>query len=177
MSCSQTLSGIAKDCAVNMGGIKRVLLANKDDVSAITVTSGKISAITMVSAGTPPVSAKFYEFLFRPNTGNFASSWQINNENGAKFVQTLLTMIFSRMETSKRVAIMALAQADLVAIVEDANGLYWFLGYDDPLMLADGSDAQTGTARADRNGYTVVLEDNSNELPYEVDGTIVSALL
>lgn len=168
MSCSQTLTGIAKDCAVNKGGIKRVLLANKDDVSDITVVDGEITAITH---GDP-----FVEFGFRPNTGNFASSWQINNENGSKFVQTLLTMIFSRMETSKRVAIMALAQADLVAVVEDANGLFWFLGYDDPLSLADGSDAQTGTARADRNGYTVVLEDNSNELPYEVDGSIVDDL-
>lgn len=169
MSCSQTLTGIAKDCAVNKGGIKRVLLANKDDVTAITVTDGKISAITK--------SAAFLEFGFRPNTGNFASTWQINNENGSKFVQTLLTMIFGRMDTAKRVAIMALAQADLVAIVEDANGLFWFLGYDEPLILTDGSDAQTGTARADRNGYTVVLEDNSDELPYEVDAAIISGLL
>lgn len=169
MSCSQTLTGIAKDCAVNKGGIKRVLLANKDDVTAITVTDGKISAITK--------TASFLEFGFRPNTGSFSSAWQVNNENGSKYVQTTLTMIFSRMETSKRVAIMALAQADLIGIVEDANGAFWLLGYDEALMLASGSDAQTGTARADRNGYTVVLEDNSDELPYEVDAAIIPGLL
>lgn len=168
MSCSQVLTGIAKDCGVSQGGIKRVLLANKDDVTAITVTAGKITAITK--------SAAFQEFGFRPNTGSFSSAWQVNNENGSKYVETTLTMIFSRMETSKRVAIMALAQADLVAIVEDMNGAYWFLGYDDPLTLASGSDAQTGTARADRNGYTVVLMDGSDELPYEVDAAIVDAL-
>lgn len=171
MPCSQTLSGIAKDCLVNKGGIKRVLLANKDDVTAVTVTDGQITAVTMAS------TKKFLEFGFRANTGNFSSTWQINAENGTKYVQTLLTMIFGRMDTAKRVAIMALAQADLVGIVEDANGTFWFLGYDEPLMIADGSDAQTGTARADRNGYTVVLEDNSDELPYEVDSTIISGLL
>ena len=36
MSCSQTLSAIPKDCESNLGGIKRVLLANFDDVTAAT---------------------------------------------------------------------------------------------------------------------------------------------
>lgn len=171
MSCSQILSGIAKDCLVNKGGIKRVILANRDDVTAVTITDGRVTAITMASG------KKFLEFGFRANTGNFSSTWQINSDNGTKYVQTLLTMIFGRMDTAKRVAIMALAQADLIGIVEDANGLFWLLGYDDPLMLADGSDAQTGTARADRNGYTVVLEDNSDELPYEVAPDIIDALI
>ena len=170
MSCSQTLSGIAKDCLGNMGGIKRVLSANAADIDAVTLTSDEVTAITMVGA------AKFVEFYFRPNTSNMTSTWQVNNENGTNYVQTLLQMVFNRMETSKRVAIMALAQSECVAIAEDCNGKYWYLGYDNPMFLNAG-DGQTGTARADRNGYSITLEDDSKALPYEVDDTIISGLL
>jgi hypothetical protein len=91
----------------------------------------------------------------------------VNAQNGTKYVQTDLLLVFNRMETAKRVEIMAMAQGELVAIVKDANGSYWFLGKDEPLVLSAG-DGLTGTARADRNGYSATLQDNSLELPYEV---------
>ena len=47
MSCAQTLTGIAKDCEPNMGGIVEVYLANKADVSAIQITDGQVKGITM----------------------------------------------------------------------------------------------------------------------------------
>lgn len=162
MPCSQTLAGIPKDCASNMGGIVLAMLANKADVASVTLTDNKVSAITMATG------AKFYKYNFKPNTSNLASTYQVNNENGTTYVQSLLQLVFNRMETSKRVEVSALAQGELVAIVKDANGLYWFLGYDAPLFLNAG-DGQTGTARADRNGYSITLEDDSREMPYEVN--------
>ena len=48
MACNQTLSGIVRDCANSMGGIVEVLFANFSDVSSVTVTDDKISAIAMV---------------------------------------------------------------------------------------------------------------------------------
>ena len=161
MACSQTLAGLTNDCASNMGGVVKVYLANKSDVSDVTVTTNKITAITMAS------SAKFKTYYLRPNTASMSSNWQVNQENGTKFVQTDLVMVFNRMETTKRVEVVAMAQGELCAIVEDANGLYWFLGMDAPLILNAG-DGLTGTARADRNGYSVTLQDNSRELPTEI---------
>lgn len=161
MACSQTLNGISRDCANSMGGILEVLLANKVDISAITVTSGKVTAITMNS------TAKFHKYQFAPETASMSSNFQVNAQNGTKYVQTDLLMVFNRMETAKRVEVMAMAQGELVAIVKDANGLYWFLGYDEPLALSAG-DGLTGTARADRNGYSATLQDNSLELPMEI---------
>ena len=161
MSCSQTLAGLAKDCQASMGGIKRVLLANRADVASITITSNKVSAITMET------SKKFYEYNFRAGTSSMSSNYQVNAENGVAYVQTDLQMVFNRMETTKRVEIVAMASADLYAIVEDNNGLYWMLGYDEALLLSAG-DGLSGTARTDRNGYSVTLQDNSRELPYEI---------
>jgi len=174
MSCSQTLSGIGRDCAANMGGIRRVLLANRSDVASITIATNKVTAITMEA------SKKFYEYNFRPGTSNMSSSYQVSPENGTKYVQTDLLMIFNRMETAKRVEVEAMAQADLYGIVEDNNGAYWLLGNENPLELSAG-DANTGTARGDRNGYSVTLQDVAKVLPIEIltgtGGVDIDALL
>lgn len=161
MACSQTLSGITNDCAANMGGIVEVYLANKADVSAITVTSNKVTAISMNS------TAKFKKYAFRPNTSSMSSNYQVSQENGVAYVQTDLLMVFNRMDTTKRVEVVAMAQGELCAIVKDANGLYWMLGEEAPLVLSAG-DGLTGTARSDRNGYSVTLQDNAQELPHEI---------
>ena len=47
----------------------------------------------------------------------------------------------------------------------------WYLGHDEPLTLNAG-DGLTGTARADRNGYSVTLRDNSLEMPLPFTGTV-----
>ena len=160
MPCSQTLAGIARDCSSNMGGIKEVYIANFADVDSVTVTSGVITAITMAS------SKKFYKYAFAPNSSNLASNWQVNAENGTKYVESNLTMVFNKMDATKRLEIMALAQSELAVIVVDQNGTMFYLGYE---------DGQTGTARADRNGYTVVLQDVAGELPMTFTGTIPTA--
>ena len=170
MACPQTLSGLAKDCTANMGGIVRVLLANVDDVASVTVADNAISAITMVS------TKYFKEYHFRPNTSSMTSNWQVNAENGVAYVQTDLQMVFTKMQTTARVEVAAMALADLVAIVEDCNGKFWYLGKDNPVHLSAG-DGQTGTARSDRNGYSVTLQDDSLSLPYEVASSIISGLL
>ena len=161
MPCSQTLSGITRDCSPSLGGIVEVYIANFADVTAKTITSDKITAITMAS------SAKFRKYEFRRNTGSLSSTYQINAENGSTFVQSDLVLVFNRMETSKRVEIVALAQGELCAIVKDANGVYWYLGDEEPLVASAG-DGLTGTQRSDRNGYSVTLQDVSSALPIEV---------
>ena len=170
MACNQTLSGLVKDCSPSMGGITEVLLANREDISAVTADSGKISEITMAS------SAKFKRYTFARNTGSMTSTYTIDQASGVRYVTTDLLLQFNRMETAKRVEISALAVNDLVAIVKDANGIYWYLGYDEPVNASAG-DGQTGTARGDANRYTITLQDNSKEMPIEVDSTIIAALI
>ena len=164
MACSQTLAGIARDCATNMGGIKTVYIANAADVDSVTLTSGVVTAITMVS------SKKFYKYAFALGTSSMTSTWQVSAENGTKYVETDLAMVFNRMDSTKRLEIVALAQAELVVVVEDNNSNMWYLGFHEPVMLNAG-DGNTGTARGDRNGYTVTLRDTAPELPYPCTAT------
>ena len=170
MPCLQTLSGLARDCSSNMGGILEVLIANADDVTSVTLSEGIISTVSMAT------SAKFKRYTFAKNTGSLTSTYTLDPASGVKYVTSELLLQFNRMETQKRVEITALALGDLVCIVKDANGKYWYLGKDEPVN-ASASDGQTGTARADANRYTITLQDESLEMPYEVDASIVDALV
>lgn len=162
MACTQTLSGIPRDCAGSLGGIVEVLLANVDDVSAVTISSNKVTGITMAA------SAKFHRYALRRNSGSLTSTYTVNADTGNVFVTSEVMMQFSRMETSKRVEVSALAQADVLAIVKDNNGLYWLVGdADHPLGLSAG-DGPTGQNISDRNGYQVTLQSVSPELPVEI---------
>ena len=165
MPCTQTLAGIIRDCLPNMGGIRAVYLANFADVSSLTEANGAISAVSMAG------SAKFYKYEFARNTSSMASNYAVNAENGTTYVETDLLMVFNRMDTAKRLEITALAQGELVAVVVDNNGNRWYLGHDAPLVLNAG-DGQTGTARADRNGYSVTLHDESLEMPMPFTGGV-----
>lgn len=153
-----------------MGGIVEALIANHADVTALTETAGKITAITMAS------SAKFHRYQLPRNTGSLSSNYTIDDTTGAKFVASDLVLQVNRMDTAKRIEISALAQGELAIIVKDANGVFWFLGKDAPVKASAG-DGLTGTARADRNGYSITLQDNSLELPLEVDAEIVDDLV
>ena len=153
-----------------MGGILEVLLANRDDVASVKAETGKISGITMEA------SAKFKKYTFARNTGSMTSTYTIDQASGVKYVTTDLVLQFNRMETTKRVEITALSVNDLVAIVKDANGVYWYLGYDEPVNASAG-DGQTGTARGDANRYSITLQDISKEMPMEVDASIIEGIL
>jgi len=165
MACTQTLSGITRDCLGSNGGIKAVWLANWDNVASLTEASGAITAITMSN------SEKFKKYEFPRNTSSMSSNYSVNAENGTSYVETDLVMVFNRMSTSKRLEIVAMAQGLLAAFVEDNNGNVWYLGHDYPVTINAG-DGLTGTARGDRNGYSITLRDESNELPMPFTGTI-----
>lgn len=170
MPCSQTLAGIARDCQANVGGIKAVYMANFEDVDTVTVTTDEVSGITMVA------SKKFYAYYFNPQTSNFVTNINANRENGTLFFETVLSLVFQKQDAAKRLEVNALAQAGLMAIVQDNNDNYWLLGKDEPLLMTSGA-APTGTARADRNGYEMEFTDAQMQMPYTVDPSIVEGLL
>lgn len=170
MPCTQTLSGIAKDCTSNIGGIKNAFIANYEDVTAITETSNKISAITMAS------SKKFKKYHFRKGTGSVTSTLNVDPTTGVNFVQSDIILQFSKMETPKRIEIAALAQAELAVIIEDMNGLFWYYGRQEGVSASAGT-GQTGTARTDGNYYQITLQDNDASFPLEVDADVLEDIV
>ena len=157
--CSQINAGINARCDTSMGGIIEVAIANYEP-GIFTLATNNVTASV---EGT----IKWYGFRFRKGTSSMNSTLNIDDANGVNYVSTELTMIFGKMDTAKRLAIAGLAAGEVVAVVKDANGTYWALGYDEPVTASAG-EGVTGTARGDGNHYSITLLDNSTSFPYEV---------
>jgi N-methylhydantoinase B/oxoprolinase/acetone carboxylase alpha subunit len=172
MACSQVLNGLIMDCTTSVGGIKEVYIANYEDVTAVTLDTenGLIDTITMAN------SAKFKKYQFRKQTGSMTSTLNVDEVAGINYVSTEVNLVFTKMETSKRLEMSALAVGQLAMIVKDGNNKYWYLGYND-YVSAVGGGGNSGTAKGDSNNYTITLKDESDTFPYEVDETIISGLI
>ena len=160
MACTQLLNGIQVDCEPSMGGLKVVFIANHADVVDFTINNGQITAINMASGKT------FRTYSFRRNTASMTSTLSVDPANGVS-VATDVSLSFLKQDTQKRLEISALSIGELAMIVQDANGRYWFLGKDMPVMASAGG-AESGTVYTDGNRYTITLQDNSKDYPYEV---------
>lgn len=172
MACTQTLNGIMSSCEFNRGGIITVYIANYSDVEPVAIDeeSDKIKTITMKD------SAKFKEYSFKKNTGSMSSTLNVDSANGISFVQTDLVLSFAKQDTAKRIEMAALSVGELAVIVKDCNGLYWFLGSEEPVTATAGS-AATGTNRTDGNNYSITLTDYSNSYPIEVDSSALATII
>lgn len=170
MACLITLNGITLDCQPSLGGIKKVWLTQYSDVSEVTVDpeSKMISSIT--NAG------EWYEYQFRKATGSLTSTLNVDETAGTNYVSNELSLVFTKMETAKRIEIAALSIGQLCAIVLDSNGHYWFLGIDDYVSASAGA-GNTGTAKGDQNAYTLTLSTDSDSYPYEIDPSKIETIL
>lgn len=170
--CNQTLAGITLDCTNSLGGIKTVYIANYGDVESVAVdeANGEITGITMTTGAT------FKPYQFRKQTGSMTSTLNVDETAGINYVSTELSLVFTKMETAKRLEMTALAKAQLAVIVEDSNGKYWYMGKDDYVSSTAGG-GNTGTAKGDQNAYTLTLTDESITYPYEVTKSAVEAVL
>lgn len=163
--CPQTLAGIALDCTTSQGGIKAVWMADYNDVTP-TMSEDKVKVTD---------TSKFKKFEFRRGTSTMTSTLTADETTGVNYVTTELSLVFTRMDTQKRIEMAALSVGQMAAIVLDSNGVYWYLGYDDYVSASAGG-AETGTAKGDRNAYTITLKTESATYPYEVDSTTSGGL-
>jgi len=168
MSCaSYTMSGLAVGCKDSIGGIKKAWFAPDG-----TVTTSVSSNTLSIASGD---IQNFKVYGFRKQTGSMTSTLNTSDNAGNSFT-TEVTLQFLKQETSKRLEVMALLMNEMVGVVKDGNGKYWYLGYDYPISATAGT-AETGTAMTDLNGYNITITDNSIELPYEItDSATIAAL-
>lgn len=172
MACLITIAGITLDCESSLGGIKQVWITQYDNVKSITVDdeTNQISAITLEA------DAKWYNYQFRKGTGSLTSTLNVDETAGTNYVSNELALVFTKMETKKRIEIAALSIGQLVVVVEDSNGKYWFLGKDDYVSASAGTGV-TGTAKGDQNAYTLTLATDSESYPYELSAEAIQSVV
>lgn len=171
MACLITLNGITLDCQPSLGGIKRVWITQYSDVESVVVgDDNMIESITLAA------EAKWYEYQFRKATGSLTSTLNVDESAGVNYVSNELALVFTKMETAKRIEIAALSIGQLAVVVEDSNGHYWFLGKDDYVSASAGTGV-TGTAKGDQNAYTLTLSTDSDSYPYELSAEAIAAIV
>lgn len=172
MACLITIAGITLDCESSLGGIKQVWITQYDNVKSVTVDdeTNQISAITLEA------DAKWYNYQFRKGTGSLTSTLNVDETAGTNYVSNELALVFTKMETKKRIEIAALSIGQLVVVVEDSNGKYWFLGKDDYVSASAGTGV-TGTAKGDQNAYTLTLAADSESYPYELSVEAIQSVV
>jgi hypothetical protein len=170
MSCSNLTAGFTLDCNDSQGGIEKIFIAN-GPVQSITETAGLITAITV--AGAALVPGDFFEFATPRQTSSLTETQTPSQENGTVTYDQALTMVFNKMEATKRNQLLLMAEAtSLVVVAKDANGKYWSIGIERGAFMTSGS-ATSGVAYGDRNGYEVVVSGMEKSPIFEVTGAIV----
>lgn len=173
MSCTPTtLTGVALDCGSNVGGLSVIYIAHTLDVDSVTISGGKVTAITMKSGKT------FKSFKFRKGNANYSTTGTRTDENGTLFYSTTLEAKFNKMETAKRTEMTAVANGNTYVIAKDMNGLYWLIGYSTLETYCSSSvNAATGAAMGDANQYVLTLNSDTPDLPYEADASFIASII
>lgn len=170
MSCALT-TGFLRGCNESEGGVLEFYFGNKvSDFSATADSTGKITSIS----GT---SLEYYKYEVEPETCNLVQTHQNNPANGMRGVDQVVTLVLNYMEQEKRQEIINLAKGLLSVIVKDSNGKYWLVGIDRGVRMSQGGTAQTGTAFADRNGYSLNFIAKETEEAPEVAYSAFSSLI
>lgn len=172
MACNTSLTSIPKSCLNNAGGLKKIYIAPTEFITSTTELDGTVTAISMTA------SQSFMEYDFAKNSASYTEEAAIDQTAGSTFYTTTLTLNIARREVSKRqsLGLLSAGQRDLSIIVQDANGLYWFMGYEESANLT-GLGEGSGAAKADGSKYLLTfLAEETEQMP-EVDSSIIAALL
>lgn len=145
MSCALT-AGYSLACKDSVGGLKKVYLANFEDITYSAPVAGVISTVT----------GDMYLYELPMNTAQFTETVTSSIENGTTFYQTELVIVLPKLTATLRNELKLLAQAKLAVVAVDRNGVQWVLGYENGCFLTTGTSA-TGTAMGDLNGMTLTM--------------------
>jgi hypothetical protein len=165
-----TSANVCKGCRDAVGGIKSAYVV----AGCVTgITQNADQEILTVGA----LSGTVYQFQVEKNTSNFVETIQASLENGTVVYNQVVNLVFLKLQQSTRNQIKLLAQnTNLKVFVETNEGDIFYLGEDFGLALQTGT-AETGTAFADRYGYTVVLEGFEKEPAKLLAGSLQSTLV
>lgn len=153
------------------GGIRRIFITNKGNVSTFTAsTDHSYSAVTMTAT-----NDYFYEIEAEFETKGLVSEGSI--ENGSNMMTRTLEVKIPKLEKTKGATVQDLFESCKVIIVfSDYNGKAFAIGYDeflkkDAAMRCKVSE-NLGAGVQDENGYTLSFEGKAAEIAREYTGTI-----
>jgi hypothetical protein len=170
MACEMTNGYNDRTCTNGKGGIKSVLLFPVSAiVTPITMSGNEITSMT--------VTGETFLYKLKSNLSSYTAPIKVNKENGTLWYEQTLTMILASDTKELRAELHLLAQNEVCALVEKADGTIVALGLEEGLQVNDGGEYTSGVAKSDRNGHTIVLAGlENNEVP-DVSALLYADLL
>tara|TARA_R100000951_G_C2588785_1_gene164352 strand:+ start:64 stop:597 length:534 start_codon:yes stop_codon:yes gene_type:complete len=165
-------AGLAKSCGALNGGIKRVGIANLDD---LTLSNWTFDASTNLVT---TVEAEFWEFEFEQDTAEIRESAEMTN--GVTIYTQEIEIYLRGHNNTIRTALNEFQNnCGFAVVAEDMNGVLYLmgasdaLGFERPVKLA--SEAFTsGKELADLSGSTVTLSCISTDKMHLIDTTSIT---
>jgi len=170
MACVMTSGYNDRTCTNGKGGIKSVLFFPLDEkVTPITKVANEITAMT--------TSGETFHYKLKSNLSSYTCNIIRSEENGTLYYEQALTMILNSDNKDLRSSLHLLAQNELCAMVEKADGTYVLLGENEGLKVSDGNEYGSGVTKGDRNGHTIVMSGMENDEIADVEASVASALI
>ena len=177
MACVLTQGYDFNGCKGGAGGIKRVLITEAANVTAYTLTSNVITAITLSSG------KQFREYKLDAEMGAAESPMTGDPKTDNITYAHKVMFTIKKFTTAVAAELKLVASNWTIAIVEDRNGKYRAYGLGTALSKANflqmvsHGDA-TGTAMTDFNGFAdITLQSTEDNFAYEVNSGIIAGLL
>lgn len=171
MDCLMSLTGIPYSCDVNLSGIKALWMIDWNHIEGVEVSNETNTISDIATTG----EETFQKYVFAKNTGSLTKTMTKDDSKGTRYFLNEFTCNFNKMDNAKRAELNKLAAGQIAAIVQDMNGIYWYLGRDN-YATATAVTGQTGASTDDGNFYVLTIQDMSGELPYSIDASVIETL-
>lgn len=158
-------------CGYNLPQIVDLYLANYEDVSATSISSGDcqeiLTSITLASG------AKYYHIEPAKNSASFEDTLVVD-DNGNKHRNASVTFnVPGKYDGCQKDALDALSLGRYLVVVKTADGNYLAMGRIAPLE----AETVTLSGGSDTNGLAVTLSGNVAESPVPLSDAAVEAML
>lgn len=174
MACAIT-GGYAIECTESVGGIETIYLIENSNLYDASGNSRVTSASGAVTALTKDTGTRFWKFEVPRGTASATNSISASPENGTfYFTHEVKFPINSRSATVRNI-VTTLAKNRLTFVCVEGDGTSRMYGKEFGLQMT-GTEAGSGTALADRNGYMLTFTSQEREDFLTVPANIVAAL-
>jgi hypothetical protein len=162
-------------------------------VATAVYNSGANTTLVTLSGLSPGVGTQtttlryakpFLKFEFLRDGASFEQPATITLTTGSTFYTHTLNLSIPKQDVYKRNKVTQLGSAGskFLAIVKDMNGIYWLSGVSkdssvNNALQVSTSNAMTGKAKADLNGYELTLTAELNAMAYEISLANVTKLV
>ncbi len=168
MPCDLT-TGRTEPCKDSIGGVKNAFFIDYVE-NSFTVSN---SQGTGIAVGV----TEAFKYELRSDTNNDATESMVTNKDTGTSVNTQTVNLRLKKQdaaTSNEIKLMAYARP--IIVVQDRNDVYKVYGMSEGMDLT-GSNIQSGSAKADFNGYDLTFTSAEGDMAPILDSATVTALI